>query len=139
MRFLFSVALLCAAATAAPVSAQTPTVITSLTDALRIGEDNAARLRAADAGLAGAGGALMQAGVRPNPELFVDGENFAGSKSYSGTQSLEWTAGLSQRIEIRGKRPARISEAQAGLTPAGPQADLEALSLRADIDRKSGG
>ncbi|MFC3674983.1 TolC family protein [Ferrovibrio xuzhouensis] len=135
MRFLFSVALLCAAATAAPVSAQTPTVITSLTDALRIGEDNAARLRAADAGLAGAGGALMQAGVRPNPELFVDAENFAGSKSYSGTQSLEWTAGLSQRIEIGGKRTARISEAQAGLTQAGHQRDLEALSLRADIAR----
>lgn len=135
MRFLFSVALLCAAATAVPVSAQTPTVITSLTDALRIGEDNAARLRAADAGLAGAGGALIQADVRPNPELFVDAENFAGSKGYSGTQSLEWTAGLSQQIEIGGKREARISEARAGLEQAGHQRDLEALSFRADIAR----
>src|SRR3546814_6644356 len=94
---LFSVALLCAAATAAPVSAQTPTVITSLTDALRIGEDNAARLRAADAGLAGAGGALMQAGVRPNPELFVDAENFAGSKSY---RSEEHTSELQSLMRI---------------------------------------
>ena len=135
MRILLSVALLCAAATAAPVSAQTPTVITSLSDALRIGEDNAARLRAADAGFASAGGALIQAGTRPNPELFVDAENFAGSKSYSGTQSLEWTAGLSQQIEIGGKRAARLSEAQAGLAQAGHQRDLEALGFRVDIAR----
>ncbi|WP_341702033.1 TolC family protein [Ferrovibrio sp.] len=135
MRTHFIFALISAVVFVNSAAAQAPIILQDLNDALRLGETNAARLRAAEAGIAGAGGALLQAGARPNPEIFVDAENFAGSKNYSGSKGLEWTAGLSQRIELGGKRQARIAEAQAGLKQAGYQRDIEVLAFQVDIAR----
>jgi cobalt-zinc-cadmium efflux system outer membrane protein len=57
---------------------------------------------------------ILQAGLRPNPELSLDIENPTGSGPYKSGDLMEDTLTLSQLIELGGKRPARIQEAQAG-------------------------
>lgn len=132
MRFHNLFASAVCVALAVPAYAQTVEIRT-LDDALRIAEANSPRIRAADARREGATGERLQAGVWPNPELFVDAENFAGSKSYSGSNNLELTAGLSQRIEVGGKRQARIDAADAGLVLAAKDREADQLALREDV------
>lgn len=49
----------------------------------------------------------LQAGLRPNPELSVEVENFAGSGDFSGTDSAEFTVRVSQLVELGNKRAHR--------------------------------
>src|SRR3712207_5849307 len=53
-------------------------------------------LRAAQAAVRASRGELLQAGLRPNPELEIGNQNIAGSGPYRGGRPLETTAGLSQ-------------------------------------------
>lgn len=78
MRFYSLSALALCVALTSTAYAQTVEIRT-LDDALRIAETNSPRIRAADARREGATGDRMQASAWPNPELFVDAENFAGS------------------------------------------------------------
>jgi cobalt-zinc-cadmium efflux system outer membrane protein len=71
-------------------------------------------LAAYDYDLRAAEARILQAGLRPNPELGLDIENPTGSGPYSGADQMENTVTLSQLIELGGKRPARIFEAAAG-------------------------
>jgi cobalt-zinc-cadmium efflux system outer membrane protein len=57
---------------------------------------------------------ILQAGLRPNPELSIDIENPTGSGDYRNGDFMEDTLTLSQLIELGGKRPARVDEAKAG-------------------------
>ena len=57
---------------------------------------------------------ILQAGLRPNPEATYDLENPTGSGPYRSADQMENTLTLSQLIELGGKRPARVSEAEAG-------------------------
>lgn len=59
---------------------------------------------------------ILQAGLRPNPELSLDIENPTGSGPYQSGDQMENTLTLSQLIELGGKRPARIYEAETGRT-----------------------
>ncbi len=45
---------------------------------------------------------VLQAGLRPNPELEAEFENFAGNKEFSGAQSLETTLSLAQTFPLGG-------------------------------------
>jgi cobalt-zinc-cadmium efflux system outer membrane protein len=45
---------------------------------------------------------VLQAGLRPNPELEAEFENFAGNKAFSGAQSLETTLSLAQTFPLGG-------------------------------------
>ena len=54
-----------------------------------------------------------QARLRPNPEIAFEAENIAGSGAFSGLQATEYTLSLSQRLELGGKRGARVRAAQA--------------------------
>ena len=67
---------------------------------------------------------LLQAGLRPNPELSVELENFAGSGATRGVDALETTLSLSQVIELGGKRSLRAGAAQTDI-------DLLAIEQRA--------
>jgi outer membrane protein, heavy metal efflux system len=49
----------------------------------------------------------LQAGLRPNPELSVEVENFAGSREFRGVNAAETTIALSQLAELGGKRLRR--------------------------------
>ena len=57
---------------------------------------------------------LLQASLRPNPELSLDVENPTGSGVYANGEQMEDTLMLSQLIELGGKRSARMAEAAAG-------------------------
>jgi len=57
---------------------------------------------------------ILQAGVRPNPELTLDIENPAGSGQFRNGDQSQNTLTFSQLIELGGKRAARIGEAKAG-------------------------
>jgi len=56
---------------------------------------------------------IRQAGLRPNPELTVDLENFLGSEPSRRFETLETTLSISQLVELGGKRAARIGLASS--------------------------
>ncbi len=66
----------------------------------------------------------LQAGLRINPELGVELENFAGTGAMSAAKSLEATLSLSQVIELGDKRNLRLAAAEA-------EADLASIAQRA--------
>lgn len=86
-------------------------------------------LRAAEAG-------VVQAGLRPNPELAAGFENFGGSGVARGTQILESTLSLSQVIELGGKRRQRVAVAGAGRDAAAASRDLRQLDLLAEVTQR---
>jgi len=57
---------------------------------------------------------ILQAGLRPNPTIGIQSENFTGSGDFQNGDAAERTLQLSQLVELGGKRPARIGEAEAG-------------------------
>jgi len=59
-------------------------------------------------------GRILQSGLRPNPEIVLDVENALGTDDYRALRQAELTGGLRQRIELGGKRQARIDLAQGG-------------------------
>lgn len=85
-----------------------------------------ARLDAAEAG-------LRQAGVRPNPSLGVDLENFAGTGSMSLLDRSETTLYYQQTLERGGKRDARSEVARAEITLAGARGDVRSLDLLTQV------
>ncbi|OQB97183.1 MAG: Cobalt-zinc-cadmium resistance protein CzcC precursor [Verrucomicrobia bacterium ADurb.Bin122] len=70
---------------------------------------------------------LVQAGLRPNPEVSLEVENVLGTGDYQGMREAEFTLGLSQLVELGGKRAARIHEADRARELAAW--DYEALRL----------
>jgi cobalt-zinc-cadmium efflux system outer membrane protein len=56
----------------------------------------------------------LQAGLRPNPELGAEIENFGGGGDLRGFTGLEMTIALSQLIELGGKRGKRLAVAKYG-------------------------
>lgn len=63
--------------------------------------------------LTAAQGRLTQAGLRFNPELAVELENFAGTDDVGGIDALETTLSLSQIIELGDKRALRVGVAES--------------------------
>lgn len=107
-----------------PARAEEPPAIT-VQEAL----DTALRQRAELAGFAeevrSAEGRILQASLRPNPEAEVEIANFGGDLPGAGRS--ETTVGVSQRLEVGGKRPARTRAAEAEIPVL--RRDVEALRL----------
>lgn len=74
-------------------------------------------------------GRRLQAGLRPNPEIGVDLENFAGDGLYNKADSMEATLRLQLLVERAGKREARIGIADA----QGEQLDIELALAKLDV------
>jgi len=91
------------------------------------------RLQSAKAGLDAAKGAEKQAGYWPNPELAFEAENIAGGGQYSGTDSAEYTYGLSQKIEVGGKISSRKNAAKAMREVTSVALSAEKLNLERDV------
>ncbi len=106
-------------ATAAPLT---------LDDALARASAQHPRLLAQDARAEAAAALAEQAGYRPNPEISVSLENFAGTGTARGVDALEGTVELSQTIE-RGEKRTRRS-ALAGL-------DRTALAAETAVTRSN--
>ncbi|MBT8036703.1 MAG: TolC family protein [Verrucomicrobiae bacterium] len=65
------------------------------------------KLRALRAELRALHAEVLQAGLRPNPELGLEIENFSGSGNTHGFKTAEITAAVSQKLELGGKRAKR--------------------------------
>ena len=105
--------------------------LVALPEALRQGLESSPRVSQAKAKADAAEARAHQAGVSPNPELSLEVENFAGSGAFQGLRSTEATLALSQRIELGGKRGARVEVARA-------ERDFAFLSYKsalADLER----
>ena len=77
--------------------------------------------------------ATSKAGVFPNPEVSVEAENFGGGGPYKDFDSVEITYGVSQRIELPGKRSGRIGIASAEQEKAMHERESERLNLIRDV------
>jgi len=73
-------------------------------------------------------GEAYQASRRPNPELLLEVENFGGSKDKSGFDVAEETLGLTQLIELGGKRMLRLLSAEIEVSLA--SWDYETVRMR---------
>lgn len=91
-----------------------PAVLT-LAQALEEAEARSPALAAARADVEVARGRLRQARFRYNPILNVEVENFAGTGPYSGFNGTETTVSVNQRLDIGGRRRARMTLAEAEL------------------------
>ena len=87
----------------------------TLAEALEEAEARSPALAAARAEVEAARGRLRQAKLRFNPVLSVDVENFAGTGPYSGFNGTETTVSVNQRLDIGGRRRARMTLAEAEL------------------------
>ncbi len=57
---------------------------------------------------------LLQAGLRPNPVVSLETEDFLGGGDFNGFQQNQTTLSLGQLLELGGKRAARQEVARAG-------------------------
>jgi cobalt-zinc-cadmium efflux system outer membrane protein len=79
---------------------------------------------------------ILQAGLRINPELDLELENFAGSGTTTGTDALETTLSLSQVIELGGKRGLRRSVAEADSDLIAIEQRARQLDVLAEVTRR---
>lgn len=101
----------------------------SLSQALEEADARSPTVIAAEAEVRSAEARGRQAGLRTNPELSVEVENFAGTGSMRGFRSTETTVAVNQRLDLGGRRAARVAAARAEI-------DLQRLRLavaRADL------
>lgn len=93
-------------------------------------------LQLAAYGLRAADARVTQAGLRPNPELGLDLENFAGSGALSGTDALETTLSLSQVIELGGQRARRVDVARRVRDTLDIERTARQLDVLAEVTRR---
>ena len=87
-------------------------------DLLRQAQASAPRLAESDAEVRVAQGLADQAGVRPNPTVGLEVEDFAGSGPYGGLSQSQTTLSASQTFELGGKRAARTAAGRAEVEAA---------------------
>jgi cobalt-zinc-cadmium efflux system outer membrane protein len=93
-------------------------------------------LRVAAFELRASEGRIQQAGLRPNPELALELENFGGSGETSGTDVLETTLTLSQVVELGGKRERRHELASSGHEVLTLERRIRQLDVLAEVARR---
>lgn len=77
----------------------------------------------------------IQAAARPNPELAVELEDFAGSGSRSGFDGAQTTLSLGQLVELGGKRAARVKLADRDTTLAGWDFETRRIAVLTDTTK----
>lgn len=79
---------------------------------------------------------VAQAGLRQNPQLSLELEDFAGSGTVSGVRSLQTTLSLSQVIELGDKRRLRVATAEANRDLGGIARQAQQLDVLAEVSRR---
>lgn len=77
----------------------------------------------------------LQAAARPNPELGVELEDFAGSGDRQGFDSAQTTLSLAQLVELGGKRSARVQLAERETALAGWDFETRRLAVLTDATK----
>ncbi len=117
-----------------PAWAQTtasPTL--SLESAITQAVQSSPALSSAHAAFFAAQGSTRQAGALSNPEVTFDAENLAGSGDFKGTNAAEYTYGISQKIELGGKRTSRRAQALAEQNAIGKDVQATRLDVIRDV------
>ena len=125
---------LLAAALAIPATAAFAEPIT-LDEAIAKAIEAAPSIRANEAAVAAAQAGRVQAGVRPNPTVTVEGENLIGSGPYNVFGQAEITGTYSQTIERGGKRDARVAYAERDIGVAQASSRVARLELVSAVQR----
>ena len=125
---------LLAAALAFPATAALAEPVT-LEEAISKAVEAAPSIRANEAAIAAARAGRVQAGVRPNPTVTVEGENFVGSGPYNVFGQAEITGTYSQTIERGGKRDARLAFADRDIGVAEASSRVGRLELVSAVQR----
>lgn len=127
-------ALVCASsAQANPPPSGEPDAVLTLPRALELAGAQSPLLEAAEADSRAADTARVVAGLRPNPTLTAELENFGASGAYRGTRSAEATASLGIPIELGGKRAARLALADVRIARATLSSAAAGADLRLDV------
>lgn len=79
---------------------------------------------------------LLQAGIRPNPELAVSAEQFLGTGQMSGVKGLETTIQLSQVIDLTGTRTRRVEVAQEERAMTDIETETRRIEVLAEVARR---
>lgn len=79
---------------------------------------------------------ILQAGIRPNPELSVGAENFLGTGALSGVKGLETTLQLSQVIDLGGSRARRIEAAEGERALSDADYETKRVDVLAEVARR---
>lgn len=111
-----------------PRTGPLPSKIT-LPQALEEAASRSPAIVAAEAEVREAEARARQAGYRQNPELSVEVENFGGTGELKGLQSTEATVALNQRLDLGGRRSARVAAARADIAVQ----RLRLATARADL------
>lgn len=93
-------------------TADEPTGVITLEDALALAVSRNPGLGVFPYELRAADARAFQAGLRPNPELEIEIEEFAGSRERRGFDGAETTLRIGQPIELGGKRAKRVRVAE---------------------------
>ena len=133
MTYSIRAAFLAGALVATSQSAFAETI--TLEQAIAKAAEAAPLLKADDAAVASARAGRVQAGVRPNPSVTVEAENFIGTGPYDVLGRAEITATYNQQIERGGKRAARVDLADKDITVAQASANVTRLDLAASVQR----
>lgn len=87
----------------------------TLTQALEEAASRSPAVVAAEREVAAAAARVRQAGYRENPELSLEVENVAGTGELRGLSRMETTLAMNQRLDLGGRRGARVDVARAEL------------------------
>ena len=88
-------------------------------------------LTASELEIQAASARMLQAGVRPNPELFTEIQNLPAIASGDLFRTTEATVSISQRLEMGAKRDLRVEAARRDKDLAGRNLDLAKTDLGA--------
>jgi outer membrane protein, heavy metal efflux system len=109
----------------APVRVETLT----LDDALSRVFASHPELKASELEVQAATARVLQAGLRPNPELSADIQNLPALKVHDTFRSTEATISIAQRLETAGKRALRVQNARIEKTAAALSLDRTRIDL----------
>ena len=105
----------------------------SLHQAIQLAQDSPAA-RIGTSGVAAMQGVVKQAGLRPNPRLFVQSEDLRPwASDYTFSQNTEDYAFVSQTLETDGKRSNRVHMAEARLNETEAQRVLQLQQLEGRV------
>lgn len=131
--WLAGAALTASVLAASGAAAQPSTPPLSLSEALSRAAAFDPSRAALDARVLAGQAAVRQAGLKPNPTLGVELENFAGTGAYSLVDRTEATVSYQQTLERGGKREARTGLARSQLEVARLRGAVRTLDVLRDV------
>ena len=116
-----------------PAKAQDSTPALSLHEAIKTALEKSPSFGAAATRTEAMKAATSKAGAFPNPELSVEAENIGGNGPYEGLDGAELTYGVSQLVEMPGKRSGRQNIAKGEERRSLYERDAARLDLIRDV------